>query len=70
MAEPTTPVAAADALNFPELDVADVQQLIEAIRRGLPTERFDALQTVLGVSVAVLADVVSISPSTLATALA
>ena len=65
MAEPLPRIAAADTLNFPELDAADTSQLIEAIHNGLPAERFDALQAALDISAGDLADVVSISPSTL-----
>ena len=65
MTEPITHAPAAEALDFPELGATDVSGLIGAIQEGLPAERFDALQTALGVSAGELAYVLSISPSTL-----
>lgn len=65
MAESTAYIPATDAFGFPELNAVDASELIEAIHEGIPIERFDALQAALGVSVGELADVLSISPSTL-----
>ncbi len=53
------------ALDFPELSLADTSQLVGAVREGLPTGRFDALQRVLGISAGALSSVLHISPSTL-----
>ena len=49
---------------FPELD-QDVAPLIEALKRGLPASRIDALTETLGVPTARIADVLSIALSTL-----
>lgn len=65
MAESLLRSFAADTLEFPELDAEDSSQLIEAIQRGLPAARFDALQAALGVPAGELAGVLSLSPSTL-----
>ncbi len=51
--------------DFPELALSDATQLVEAVRDGLPTGRFDALQRTLGVSSGALSGVLHISPSTL-----
>ena len=49
---------------FPELD-QDVAPLIDALKRGLPASRIDALTDILGVPTARVADVLSIALSTL-----
>ena len=49
---------------FPELD-QDVAPLIDALKRGLPASRIDALTDTLGVPTARIADVLSIALSTL-----
>lgn len=51
--------------DFPELAAGDPAGLIEAIRNGLPAERFDALQNALDVPIALLTEVLNISTSTL-----
>ena len=65
MAEPILRVSASEVLDFPELDGADASSLIEAIHSGLPVSRFDALQAALDITAGELADIVSISQSTL-----
>lgn len=51
--------------EFPELQAEEPTQLVEAIRGGLPTERFDALKEALDLPARVLAEVVGITQSTL-----
>lgn len=65
MLEPPGTIAAADLLDFPELDTRNTSDLIEAIHAGLPAARFDALQEALRVSASELTDILSISQSTL-----
>lgn len=52
-------------LDIPELRVADSGQLVDAVRDGLPADRFDALRDAMKISTAELARAVGISESTL-----
>ncbi|PQJ26841.1 hypothetical protein BSZ35_18085 [Salinibacter sp. 10B] len=54
-----------DAGDFPELGAGGPAGLVSAVREGIPTGRFDALKTLVGVSTEMLTEVVGISPSTL-----
>lgn len=65
MIEPVLHLSAADMIGFPELDAPDTAALVEAVRAGLPAARFDALQAALGISAGELAEILSISQSTL-----
>ena len=51
--------------DLPELGTSEAADLVSAVREGIPTRRFDALNGLIGVSTQTLADVVGISPSTL-----
>jgi len=53
------------AATFPELSAEDPADLVAAVRKGIPADRFDALRDLLDVSTAELAEVVNITPSTL-----
>ncbi|MDT7858182.1 antitoxin Xre-like helix-turn-helix domain-containing protein [Rubrivirga sp. S365] len=53
------------ALDFPELALDGPGPLADAVRDGLPADRFDALLGALGVPTAELAAALHLSPSTL-----
>jgi len=53
------------ALGFPELESDSPADVVRAIRQGLPTEHFDALQEALDVTTRDLAQIVGITQSTL-----
>jgi len=53
------------ALVFPELESDSPADVVRAIRQGLPTEHFDALQEALDVTTRDLAQIVGITQSTL-----
>ena len=65
MIEPEATSVAQALPGFPELDTESTSDLIAAIHNGLPTDRFDALLTALDIPAGALADILSISQSTL-----
>lgn len=50
---------------FPEFASSELAGLVQAVREGIPTSRFDVLKELLDVSTEMLTEVVGISPSTL-----
>jgi putative toxin-antitoxin system antitoxin component (TIGR02293 family) len=61
----TIPFPTGSSADFPELTAEDPAALVQAVREGIPTSRFDALKELLGVSTGTLTKVVGISASTL-----
>ena len=62
----TIPLPRSEAAKaFPELASPELAGLVQAVREGIPTSRFDVLKELLDVSTEMLTEVVGISPSTL-----
>ena len=62
----TIPLPRSEAAKaFPEFASSELAGLVQAVREGIPTSRFDVLKELLDVSTEMLTEVVGISLSTL-----